>query len=390
MAHECIFSRSGYFGRSEWALDERALLLSPQGLPTEVYPIREIAGISGDGYTIQLSYGGDALTLSRLGDEGPRLVEALRRTWPLLRARALSLGGSVKPTRFATNVMSMPPAMPEEQIATAPAPAASVACEALLYDDVLLVARDGHDLEPLFLSDFSDITFDDSRYAARCHDWSGAVTIFSGLAGETEEFVRELRAGREALSREADEILADRLPSLPTPTRAALAARWLPGRLVALEQLETLAPGVTQALTDTWVSALPRREEAAVLTAWAEPGELYLGFTRGGRSDVAAGPEVWLLAARGDRWFMENLSADDHLTYRFQGDSRMPHLAGRLLCAPQFSREALYLPLEQLTGGHADLAIAARDLGFLRQLRGLFQGRLVYTTPQAWQAGLDG
>ena len=95
-AHDCIFSRSGYFGRSEWTLDERALLISPQGLPTEVYPIREIAGISGDGYTIQLSYGGDALTLSRVGDEGPPLVEALRRTWPLLRARTLGLAGSVR------------------------------------------------------------------------------------------------------------------------------------------------------------------------------------------------------------------------------------------------------------------------------------------------------
>ena len=181
------------------------------------------------------------------------------------------------------------------------------------------------------------------------------------------------------------------MPSLPAPTRAALAARWLPGQVVALEQLETIAPGVTQASTATWISGLPRREEAAVLTAWAEPGELYLGFTRGRtEGDAAASPELWLLAARGDRWLLENLSADDHLTYQFQGDSRTPYLAGRLFCAPQFSREALYLPLEQLTGAHADLAIAARDLGFLRQLRGRFQGRVVYTTPQAWQAGLDG
>jgi hypothetical protein len=178
-------------------------------------------------------------------------------------------------------------------------------------------------VEPLFLTDFSNITFDDCAYTVRCPDWAGAVTVFSRLAGQTEEFVHELTTRRDALAREAGETLARWLPSLTVPARTALAA-------------------------------------------------------------------PWLLAARGDRRLLENLSAGDHVTYQFQGDSHTTRLAGRLLCAPQFSGEALYLPLDQLTGEHADLAIAARDLGFLRHLRERFQGRLIYTTPQAWQAGLDG
>ena len=60
---DCIFSRLGYFGRGGWTLEERALLISPQASSIEVYPIHEIAGISGDGYTIQLRYGDDTLTL---------------------------------------------------------------------------------------------------------------------------------------------------------------------------------------------------------------------------------------------------------------------------------------------------------------------------------------
>lgn len=145
----------------------------------------------------------------------------------------------------------------------------------------------------------------------------------------------------------------------------------------------------------TWIARLPRHKEAAALAVWAEPGELHLGFTRpyaatAGSGAAGAGAGLWLLAARGDRWLMENLSADDHVTYQFQVGSQTTRLAGRLLCAPQFSREALYLPIEQLTGEHANLAIAARDLGFLRNLRERFQSRLTSTTPQAWQAGLDG
>ena len=320
-----------------------------------------------------------------MGEGGPALVEALRRTWPVLRAEALSLARSGEPRRFEANVTNLLPSMPE---GVAAAPATPVPCEALLYEDLLLVARDGHDLEPLFLTDYADITFDDSTYAARCRDWAGGVTVFSHLAGQTEEFVHELTTRRDALAGEAGETLARWLPSLPLPARAALAARWLPGQMVSLKQLEAIAPGVTQALTATWIAGLPRRQEAAALTDWAEPGELHVGFTRPDAS--AAGSELWLLAARGDRWLLENLSAVDHITYQFQGDSQTTRLAGRLLCAPQLSREALYLPLEQLTGTWADLAIAARDLGFLRHLRERFQGRLVYTTPQAWQAGLDG
>lgn len=408
MTHECIFSRLGYFGRSEWFLDERALLISPQGSPTEVYPIREIAGISGDGYTIQLVYRGDTLTLSRLGADGPPLVEALRRTWPLLRAGALGLAGSGKPRRFEPDVTGTPTSMPEESVAAVPA--APVACEALLYEDVLLIARDGRDLEPLFLTDFSDITFDDSRYTVRCREWTGAVTVFSRLAGQTVEFAHELKTRRDALAREADETVARWLPSLSLPARAALAARWLPGQMVSLEQLEAIAPGVTTALTATWIARLPRHREAAALAEWADAGELHIGFTRpdaatarsgaagadAGAADAALpdaaadGPELWLLAARGDRWLLENVSAHEHATYEFQGDSQMTRLVDGLVCAPQFSREALYLPQEQLAGEHSDLAIPARDLSFLRHLRERFQGRLIYTTPQEWQAGLDG
>ena len=406
MPHDCIFSRSGFFGRCEWSLDERALLISPQGLPTEAYPIREIAGISGDGYTIQLGYRGDALTLTRLGEAGLPLVESLRRTWPMLRAAALSLAGSGEPRRFAARVAGILPSMPE---GVATGHTAPVPCDALLYEDVLLVACDGHDLEPLFLADCADITFDDSTYTTRCRDWAGGVTIFSHLAGETGEFVDSLTARRDALAREAAETLARRLPSLPSPARTALAARWLPGQMVSLELMEAIAPGVTHALTATWINGLPRHHQAAALTEWADPGELHMGFTRpdagvgersasgayagagpGGRSRAEAGSALWLLAARGDRWLLESLSTDDHITYQFQGDSQTTRLVGRLLCAPQLSREALYVPLEQLTGDCADLAIAARDLDFLRLLRERFRGRLVYTTPQAWQAGLNG
>ena len=66
----------------------------------------------------------------------------------------------------------------------------------------------------------------------------------------------------------------------------------------------------------------------------------------------------------------------------------MPALASRLLCAPQFSREALYLPVERLAGVHGELATAARDLAFLRELRARFVDRVIHTSPEAWRTEL--
>ena len=234
----------------------------------------------------------------------------------------------------------------------------------------------------------------------QCRNWDGSVTVISHLAGQTQEFMQKLNLRRGALAQEAGDALSAGLPSLNPAARTALAARWLPGQMVSRDELESITPGATQAVTAGWIAQLPRQSEAATLMSRAEPDELYLGYTRprsaagettaAAQPDATRGPGLWLLAGRDDRWLLENLSDGELATYRFQGDSQTVGLVGHLLCAPQFSREALCLPLDQLAGEQAELVIAARDLGFLRSLRERFQGRVIHSTPQAWEAGLDG
>ena len=65
-------------------------------------------------------------------------------------------------------------------------------------------------------------------------------------------------------------------------------------------------------------------------------------------------------------------------------------LVSRLLCAPQFSKEALYGPREMLTGERADLAIAAQFLGFLEGLRARFEGRVIHASPEGWRKDMEG
>jgi hypothetical protein len=90
------------------------------------------------------------------------------------------------------------------------------------------------------------------------------------------------------------------------------------------------------------------------------------------------------MAQRGPAWLLECLSLTDHATYRFEGGDEMPALATRLLCAPQFSRTALYQPIESLVGDEAEFAVAARDLPFLAALRERFRGRIIHAGISAW------
>ena len=228
-------------------------------------------------------------------------------------------------------------------------------------------------------------------------------------------------------------MLAASVPTLPAGPRGVLAGTWLPGRLMSLESMSALCPGFEETFRSGWLARLPRRGEGEHLLDWASPGSSWLGCSRetavGGEGPAEAGEEpadtgapsavatpptapaspkavaranaraprsaeeggrlLWMLSGKGGVWFLEALSSGDRATYCFAGGEEMPALVSRLLCAPQFSREALYGPLDTLTGERAELAIAAQFLGFLVRLRGCFRGRVIHRSIEGWQAEMD-
>ena len=104
--------------------------------------------------------------------------------------------------------------------------------------------------------------------------------------------------------------------------------------------------------------------------------------------DAGADNPLWLLCGKHGVWFLEALSIEDRATYCFVGGEEVPALVSRLLCAPQFSREALYSPLSELTGESGDLAVPAQYLGFLVELRGRFKDRVIHQTAQGWKTDI--
>jgi hypothetical protein len=459
MTRTCRFAFGTRAGAGEWTFDGEHLTLSPEdGSPISV-ALAEIAGIAGDGYTVDVVFPGDEpagvgsqpaaglaaggashLVLSRLGSDGPTLLEELRREWISARAEVLRLGGTGEGKRFAGRVAGLDGVgaggapTPGAPATGAPATGAPEPFQALLFEDVLVVAREGRDLDPLFVALSENVTLDEATYSIQVHDWPGNEVVFSKLAGQTDEFVGILRANRALMAKESAAMLAATVPGLPAGGRAALAGRWLPGRLMQVEAMESACPGFTRVFQGEWLPRLVRCEEGRYLlgrgSSSADAGSIWLGFTRGGANlgdagvedgaaagaiDPATGPvtppaepatspadpvtppaklaegeqPLWMLNGKGGVWFLEALSVEDRATYCFRGGEELPALVSRLLCAPQFSKQALYSPLEEFTGDNAELAIPARSLRFLVELRRRFAGRIIHQTADGWRKNME-
>jgi hypothetical protein len=159
--------------------------------------------------------------------------------------------------------------------------------------------------------------------------------------------------------------------------------------------MEGLCSGFEAAFRAGWLPSLLRCEEGGFLLEWASPAGTWLGCTREGGEDGAGGapddppPPLWMLAGKKGVWFLEALAMEDRATYCFKGGDEVPALVSRLLCAPQFSKEALYTPSAELAGERADLAIPARYLGFLVELRTRFQSRVIHQSAEGWRKEVE-
>jgi hypothetical protein len=421
MARTCRFNFGGRSGAAEWSFDGTYLVVSPDDGAPLSFPVKELTGIAGDGYTVRASAGSDEVLLSHLGHEGPTLLDSLHREWLGARVEVLHLGGSGEGWPAHGQIAGLGSGVVQSGGASAPAGVAEP-FTGLLFEDVLVVAREGRDLEPLFLALAETAKFDDATYAVHVREWPGREVVFSKLAKETDEFVNRLRANRSILAEEAAATLMAKLPSLQAGPRGALAGAWMPGRLLDPARMNALCPGFDQAFRGEWLPGLLRHEEGEHLLDWASPGSAWLGCTReaaegaGAESDAdpeagsttgtaagtgeagsagesqagaAAERPLWLLCGKDGVWFLEALTLEDRATYCFAGGEEVPALVSSLLCAPQFSREALYSPLAELAGDKADLAIPARSLGFLVELRARFRERVIHQSGDGWRKGID-
>ena len=146
-------------------------------------------------------------------------------------------------------------------------PAAAEPFHGLVHEDVLLIAREGRDVEPLFIALLDGVVFDERAYAVRACLAGGGEVVFSKLAGQTEEFFKRLQENRALLSQESAALLAAGVPSVSPAARSVLAESWPCGRLLGLEATEALSPEFGPAFKAAWLANMPRRARKA-RTSW--------------------------------------------------------------------------------------------------------------------------
>ena len=361
MARACRLVRAGRAVEAVWRRDGDVLVVTPSGSAPLAIALAEVSGLGGDGFTVRLRLPDGEVALERLGGDGPTLLEELQRDWPVLRAAVLRLSGGEQPRQVFAGAIS--------------SAASRGAFRGYLVDGRLIVAPEGGDVFALFLADCASIAFDEGAYAALLTGWGGEETSFRGLGGATAGFVGAMRSAREALAGQAADVTAENLPTLAAGPRAALATEWLPGRLLRFEQLERISPGFDASFRASWLASSVRAASGLALMEGVPPADRYLGYAPPAPGEE---PFLWLLARRGETESLELLSHGDHATYLFRSDAGLPALIEGLIRLPEFSREALYLPLEQLTGERGVYAIPARDLPLLKGLRDRFAGRKIH------------
>lgn len=365
MSHGCRLVRDGNGVAANWRRDGDTFFISPTSGLALTVALEEVSGISGDGFTISLHTSIGEITLDRLGADGPTLLQELRRDWPMLRARLLRLTGGDSPGKvFSGTIVS------NEYRG---------AFRGFLCGDRLIVAPEGADLKALFLADCSVISFSEQAYAVSCTGWEGEETTFSKLGGETAAFTAVLQTVREKLADEADVTLARHLPTLSPAARVELGSQWLPGRVLSFAALERMAPGFEAAFLASWLTSCPRTDEGRKLMEGIAPSDRYLGFAVACEGEE---PMLWLLVRCASAWNLELLSHGDYATYLFAGGEELPGLVSGIIRLPEFAREALYLPMEELTCERAKYAVPARDLPLLGDLRARFSGRRVHAPRQ--------
>jgi hypothetical protein len=259
-----------------------------------------------------------------------------------------------------------------------------------LAGDRFIHAVEGGDVTALLLADVRSVDFDEASFSVQCAGWDGRpATLFSRLAGETAAFTELLTVARGQLTAEAETTLAAKLPSLAPAARATLSAHWLPGRMLSMAELEALAPGFEAAFGASWLAHSERAAEGRALMQGLAPDQRWLAYARPGRTlapgaDPDSQPQLlWLLVRGEPNWSLELLSQGDYATYLFAAGAELPGLVGGLVQFPEFSREALYMPLTEMVDERARWAIPARELPLLRELRSRFAGRKIHAARSA-------
>jgi hypothetical protein len=268
------------------------------------------------------------------------------------------------------------------------------------------------------LAEVDSIRFDDASYSIVLTS-RGERLALSKFAKKTDEVFGKLRDAIDALRRHSAEALHAEFPFLNADALVRLQTAMPEGRSASLDALAGLHPKLPDALVARAVgerlrpyfNALRSRALKDPLMAgfkFIRPDEVEedkdAAVESGDSADSADGTEgeerqplfFWFffpLPKNVVAW--EATTGTGRATYFFRSTPPVAAAIASLTCGlalVNFRREPVYLPddsLEQQPRFHR-YAIGARKLADLRSLRAAYLGRAIHSTPEQWNAQVDG
>lgn len=415
--------------------DKQTLTLTPERGAALVFDLGDLDAVIAGDWEIRLPvYTGRTLALRQLGKTYDNLAHDLAEAYRNRAVQCMLLEDMGEIARFTGTFETS-----GSQPASGPA-------EIRLYKSNLAVLPAAEKSFQWRLADIDDVEFDAASYQVTLQSGSERVK-FTRLAKQTEEFAAELWEAMNALAAQTTETLHGMLPFLDPDQLQSCAALLREGRSASLAKLAAIHKQIPTALA---ANAVDRdlKPYYDKLVALSTSSMAYVGFklirpedaggtTASGAdapdsdpaSDEASGdaPDADAAAPETLYWFFfplvqpesskpanvvawEASSRSGRATYFFRlvdgadaarladperaasaVDSAIRRL-NSVLAMLNFRRRPIYLSDDELAidPRFHRYAIAARRLAEVREVRASFLGRALHSSPEAWQAQVEG
>jgi len=286
-------------------------------------------------------------------------------------------------------------------------------CEPRLYETALVVIPEKGELVRIPYSDILEIR-DEGFTLAITTDF-GEKFVFSKMGRQFDPFGETLSDLINELSLKVQSSLKELLPKAD-PLVIRRAARFMKeGKAARRSDIESISPELWVEL-EKKLEAAGIKEEYDFLKSLAQKEKMCIGLKRGLLGDLT-GEYVWFLIPiystnpkePGNAVAMEAISGEvgGKATYFFRIVSRKEYLGfkgiedlhrevdnfikriNRCMLAINFRREPIYLPNERLEEPqYQKYKFAIAKIPALRELRQLFIGRVIHSSPEQWKRDL--
>ncbi len=383
-------------------LAEESLSLLPKFGEPLFLSLRDILTISGGDYKIHLDLTSkEILTIFNLGYKYEDFLRVLSRLHNEILLKDMLMHETLRKSGVEAEFVHFDALGNKKQ---------SGKCEPRLYETGIVFVPEKGELVRIPYSDIAQVQ--DADFTLVMTTDSGERFVLSKMGNQFDPFTRTLSDLMTDLSLKVQSSLRELLPEA-NPSVIRRAARFMKeGRAARRSDIESISPHLWTEL-EKKLETVGVREEYDFLKSLAQKEKMCIGLKRGLLGDLT-GEYIWFLIPiystdpnrPGNAVAMEAISGEGggKATYFFRIVSRKDYpnfsdieeLHGqadefikkinRCMLAINFRREPIYLPDERLgEPRYQKYKFAIQKIPELRELRRLFIGRVIHSSPEQWK-----